>query len=76
MSADTRVFFKHMQMQWRQVKYLRPHHTTFGDFTYETNTLQHICNVIDSSSLFYGQDLDSLNDQRWIWLRETDLIIL
>lgn len=47
-----------------KVKYLRPNYTTFGDFTDETNTFQHTCNVVDSSPLFDSQDFDSLNDQK------------
>lgn len=75
MSADTQAFSRHKHMRRRQVKYVRPHDTAFGDLIDETNTFQHICNVIDMSSLFYGQDPDSLKNQKWIWLQERDTIL-
>lgn len=44
--------YTNIQMQQRQVKHLHPHYTTFRDFRDETDTFQHVCNVIDPSCLF------------------------
>lgn len=47
----------------RRVKRLLPLYTAFGDFIDEANTLQHICDVIESSFLFKSHGLHSLQQE-------------